>query len=192
MILTLLGTIFSSTLAGGATGLAGVGLQRFFDFLNRKADLQKTLADQAHQLKMREVDLSIMQQEWAGRLKVAEREGATAENVAATAAFKETLFTEPERYSDASRLTKNQMWWMVALDFIRGIIRPALTVYLCVLTTLVYVQARQLLSKEDLTVQEAMELTRTIVGTILYLTTTVTLWWFGTQNKQSQAKARGV
>jgi hypothetical protein len=66
----------------------------------------------------------------------------------------------------------------------RGIVRPALTVYLCVLTTYVWLQVHQVLDKQPLSGSEALQIWQLIVGTILYLTTTCVLWWFGTRNKQ--------
>jgi len=76
----------------------------------------------------------------------------------------------------------------VIIDFIRGIVRPGLTVYLCALTTMIYVQARELLGKEDMTLASAIELEKLIVQTILYLTTTCILWWFGTRNSAPQPR----
>jgi hypothetical protein len=74
----------------------------------------------------------------------------------------------------------------VLVDALRGIVRPGLTVYLCAITTLIYSDAQLLLNKaQGMTATEALDLTKMVVGTVLYLTTTCVLWWFGTRNKQS-------
>ena len=74
------------------------------------------------------------------------------------------------------------------LDFARGIVRPALTIYLCALTTYIWWQVRQLIDKEDLDPAEVLEVWKMVVNTILYLTTTCILWWFGTRNKGQAPK----
>ena len=81
---------------------------------------------------------------------------------------------------------------MIVMDVIRGVIRPGLTVYLCVLTTIVYFQAVRLLLSVgiQMDVSRAMKLTELVVGTILYLTTTCVLWWFGTRNRQKPPKVK--
>lgn len=184
----LLGAAISSILAGGATGLFGVILQRFFDWLHVKEQAKLAKQDQDFKLAMRDKDAILMDKEWAGRLKVADREGQATENVAADNAFAQSLFKEPERYSLAATLTPSQQWVMIVLDFLRGIVRPALTVYLCALTTYVWWQVRQLIATEDLDAAAVLELWKFVVSTILYLTTTCILWWFGTRNKQEAPK----
>ena len=72
------------------------------------------------------------------------------------------------------------------LDVLRGVVRPGLTIYLCVLTTQIY---NELASQVGpLTADQRYETTKLIVGTILYLFTTVTLWWFGTRSSGKQPK----
>jgi hypothetical protein len=97
-------------------------------------------------------------------------------------------FKMDTRYSEGAAYTKGQAWGLVALDVVRGLVRPGLTVYLCVLTTMIYLQARELIGKEDLNPDQALALEGQIVNTILYLTTTCVLWWFGTRNKQKPPK----
>jgi hypothetical protein len=58
-------------------------------------------------------------------------------------------------------------------------------VYLCILTTLIYLLARNKVTAEDLTSTEALDLLKLIIGSILYLTTTCVLWWFGTRNART-------
>lgn len=184
----LLGGAISSIFAGGATGLFGVVLQRLFDWLHVKEQAKLSAQDNAFKLAMRDKDAAISAQEWAGRLQVATKEGEAAENVSANQAFAQSLLKEPERYTNAATLTPMQQWAMVLLDFFRGIVRPALTVYLCALTTYIWWQVRQLLAKEDLDPTEVLAVWKLVVSTILYLTTTCILWWFGTRNKQAQPK----
>lgn len=179
MLLSIIGSIF----AGGATGLLGVVFQRAFDWLHEREVLKQKQSDQQFELEKRKIDIQITQAEWAGRTRIAETEAGAAKDVAESQAFATSLLKEPERYSDAGKLTWGQNWILVLLDFFRGSIRPLLTVYLCALTTYIWWQVRQLMDKEDLDPAEVLEVWKMVVNTILYLTTTCILWWFGTRNK---------
>lgn len=180
-------SIVTNVLSGGVTGLAGAGIQLFAQYKMKQLDMQLEAQRGSQELEKRKVDLEITKEENAGRFKIAEKEGETAQSVAETEAFGKSLFHEPDRYS-STEVTKNQMWWLVLLDFIRGITRPALTIYLCALTTYIWWQVRQLIATEDLSGDSVLEIWKLVVNTILYLTTTVVLWWFGVRNKQSQPK----
>lgn len=188
-MLSIVSSILGSVLSGGATGLLGAGLQRFFDWLNVKANLQRDQMRYDHELAMRDKDAAIAVQEWAQRTKIAQTEGEAAKDVAATSAFSTTLLREPERYSNAGTLTTWQNWVMVILDFIRGVIRPGLTLYLCFLTSYIWLEVHNKLALEDLDTAQALQIWLLVVETILYLTTTVVLWWFGTRNQQSAPSA---
>lgn len=178
----------TSILAGGATGLLGMVFQRAFDgifqYFKAKQDLALFQAKSAHEIAMKDKDAAIMAQEWAARTKVATVEGDAKKDVAATEAFSKSLLTEPERYSSAAALTKNQNWWLVLLDVVRGSVRPLLTAYLCVLTSYIWWEVHSKLTLEDLETAQALEIWLQVVNTILYLTVTVILWWFGTRNQQ--------
>jgi hypothetical protein len=189
-MLTLLGTALSAILAGGATGLLGMALQRIFDWMKLKQDLALTKVKLDHELAMRDKDAAIMREEWAGRLKVAEAEGETQREVAESQAFQASLLREPERYSNVATLSHGQQWAMVILDALRGIIRPGLTLYLCALTTYIWLEVKSIIHAQQLDAAAAIGVWQDVVGTILYLFTTVTLWWFGTRNKTPQPKTR--
>lgn len=185
----MLASLLMSVVSGGATGLLGILFQRGFDFLHQRELNKQKAQDQAFEIEKRKIDIQVTQAEWSGRVKVAETEGATASDVAASNAFAASMFKEPERYSSGT-MTTGQNWVLVLLDFCRGIVRPALTVYLCALTTYIWWQVKQLLSVEDLEPTDVLEVWKLVVNTILYLTTTCILWWFGTRNKQEQPKLR--
>lgn len=187
-MIALLTSLFTSIISGGATGIIGVAVQRYFDLKNKSADVEAKRAQYAHELDMKNADAVIMAQEWASRTQIAEVEGESRTEVADAGAFAAS-FNDPPRFTTSATVTPTQSWAFVVLDFIRGIVRPALTTYLCVLTTLVYFHARSLI-KTDLSSGEALDLVKLIIGTILYLTTTCVLWWFGTRNKQPAPKVR--
>jgi hypothetical protein len=187
-MLEVIGTIFGSVLSGGATGLIGVALQRFADYKNKQLDIEAAKQKFDQDLALKQVDMQIMEKEWAGRVQVAQTEAEAAADAAASQAFAASYAMEPKRYSEGVSVGKAGGFLLVLLDLFRGVVRPALTVYLCVLTTMIYYQARELIANEDLDPEQALKIENLIVGTILYLTTTCVLWWFGTRNKQEQPK----
>lgn len=186
MDLSAIGSGALSILAGGVTGLLGGVVQKVYEYKTRSLEAEMQRDREAHEIALRRVDAEIMQQEYAARIRVAETEAAGKEAVADGEAFQASLTSEPVRYSDSSRLTPAQMWLMVALDAIRGIVRPALTLYLCGISTLVYLQARSLIGPgaAALSSEQAVELVRLTVDTLLYLTSTCVLWWFGSRSKE--------
>jgi hypothetical protein len=183
-MLEIVGTIFGSIFSGGATGLLGVIFQRFADYKNKQLDIQVEAQKQANAIAMKEVDAKIMAQEWAARLQVTQTEVEGRSDVASTEAFAKSYELEPKLYA-TGKLSNGQRWVMVCLDAVRGLVRPVLTIYLCILTTLVYWEAKTLMTPEA-GQAAAYELTKLIVGSILYLTTTCVLWWFGTRNSDKK------
>lgn len=195
-MLELFGTVFGAIFSGGATGIIGVIAQRYADYKNKQQDMALEAQRQANAIALKEVDAKIMAQEAAARLQVVSLEGENAARVATISAdaaeaqadataFAKSFEMEPKLYNSGN-LTNGQNWLMVLLDAFRGSVRPALTIYLCVLTTMIYIQAKDILGKEDLDVKQAMDLHDYIVHSIIYLTTTIVLWWFGTRNKNTK------
>lgn len=174
-MLSILGSLF----AGGATGLLGVGIQRFFDHKNKKLDIELNKQRFEHEKDLRQIDAEIMKSEWAGRFQVAESEGDSK-------AFTAALTSEPKRYSEGVEYTRKQGWMMVLLDLLRGIVRPGLTIYLCAITTIIYFEAVSLISGTVILPEQAYNMIDKIIATVLYLTTTCVLFWFGARNKSKQ------
>lgn len=172
--------LFTSILSGGMTGLFGVAVQRFADYKNKQLDIQILDSKQKHESNLRQLDAQIMEKEWAGRTRVSEVEAESRIEVADSLSFKES-FKEERIYSNQLKVSKKQSWLFVGLDFLRGIIRPGLTIYLCVITTLVYFQAQQMTT--GISHEQALEVVKMVISTILYLTTTCLLWWFGVRNR---------
>jgi hypothetical protein len=174
-------TIFSSIFTGGATGIIGVIAQRWADYKNRQLDIEMQKAKQDHEIQMRKADAEIMAQEWAARTRVAEVEAGAAMEVADSEAFAESYRMEPALYSASVKPSAGQAWMLVVLDFVRGSVRPILTLYLSIISTLVYIEAQK--HYGSITPAESYELMKNIIGTIMYLWVTIVLWWFGTRNK---------
>jgi hypothetical protein len=162
-----------SILGGGLTGVFGKVLERWFDFKFRKLDGEQQLA-------LRRADAEIMREEWAQRTKVAEVEAAASVQVEDSKAFAVSLDDGISKFYDG-RYTRRQAWLMVFLDFMRGFIRIGLTGYLCILTTLIYLQVSKLLNFQTILPSMAYDLINLIVQTVLYLTTMACGWQFGSR-----------
>lgn len=180
--------LLSSVLGGGITGLAGSIVTKVAEHKTKKLELEAADKKAAHEIAMRKVDAELMAQEWAGRTKVAATEAAGKEAVADAQAFAAS-FNEPARYSEGVKPTAGQGWALIILDLVRGVVRPALTIYLCAITTVIYLQARELAHGANIDPKDALAMVNHIVATILYLTVTVVCWWFGTRQKNAATKS---
>src|SRR5262245_41177853 len=130
-MLEIIGTIFGSVFSGGATGLIGVALQRFADYKNKQLDIQLTKQKFEQDIQLKQLDIQMMEKEWAGRVQVAQTEAEAAADAAASKAFEASYAMEPKRYSEGVPVGKVSGFLLVLLDLFRGVVRPALTVYLC-------------------------------------------------------------
>lgn len=177
--------LITSAFGGGLTGLIGGAVQKVFEYKTKKLEIEMNRERFAHDVAMKKVDAEIMAQEWAARTKVADIEATAKIEVADSAAFAESLKTEDKNYLDyLDKLNSKQDWFFVILEFVRGSIRPFLTVYLCGVTTLVYLKATKLLNADIILPGMAYDLLTNIINTVLYVTTTCVLWWFGTRNSE--------
>lgn len=184
-------SIVGSLFSGGLTGLLGIGLQGITSYFTKKQELAELKLKQDHDIEVIRANAEVMKEEWAQRTKLAEVEGATQVEVAAEGSFKESYSLEPKLFSvNVTAPSKIESFMLVLLDFIRGLIRPGLTIYLCVLTTLIYFEARDLIYKENLDTLQALDLTETVINTVLYLFVTCTLWYFGIRNNEKAPKIK--
>lgn len=190
-------TVFGSILSGGATGLVGVGLKMWGDYKNRQLDIQMERERRETEIARYKAAAEVAAQEWAGRTQVAKVEGEAKTETAAYEAFAKSFQMEPQRFADVGMLDKLPAWvqaicavLMFALDWVRGVTRPALAWYLAILTTLIFYEARQILDAADggLDTEAAERLVFLIVNTILYLFTTTVTWYFGVRNLQPPPK----
>ena len=160
MVEGLLGGI-GAILTGGATGLLGTiatGLMSHFERAQRH-----------HQeVELRRLDLEITRGEQAAAERIAAIDAESRESEAAWSAF------EASHHGAAVRWSQGDSAWLVAVDVVRGLIRPILTVGFLALAAVIYFHL-PMIPPADVGVR--------LIDTILYLATTTTLWWFGTRPK---------
>lgn len=180
-------SLITSAFGGGLTGLIGGAVQKVFEYKTKKLEIEMNRERFAHDVAMKKVDAEIMAQEWAARTKVADIEATAKIEVADSAAFAESIKSDDKNYLDyLDKLNNAQDWLFVILEFIRGSIRPFLTVYLCGVTTLIYLKATKLMNADIILPGMAYDLLTCIINTVLYVTTTCILWWFGTRNSEKR------
>lgn len=182
-MLTLLGTLISGVLSGGATGLLGVLLQRWFDLRSKAQDLEilKLQHEQALALARIESERAAIRADAdmyaADRAAEAREAAADAQALAASYGADRATYLDPA----AQRRSAFARAGFALVDIVRGLIRPILTAYLVVLCTWMFLWARELAGEQPLTPADALNIIGQIIATILYLTTACVLWWFGSR-----------
>jgi hypothetical protein len=172
-----------SVLSGGATGLIGTAIQSVYQYQTRKLDIDLEKQKGLNEIEQRKLDIEQTKQEWASRTQIAQITTAGEVDKADAETLAASYQLEPQQYSEKSLLTHGQEWVMVLLDALRAIIRPGLTIYLCILVSLIYFETRGLIDTQQ---QNSFALLEKLVNTILYIFTTCTLWYFGSRNKSKQ------
>lgn len=180
--------IISSVLGGGATGLLGAALSRYFDYKSKQLDKEFQKDKFEYDLQLKHADARILELEWQSRERIAITEADSRIDAADTQAFQAALTSEPKMFANPSKLTRAQNSWMVFVDGVRGLIRPGLTLYLCGISTAVYMQAGSIIKNQPITIEQSVDIYNQISSTILYLTTCCVLFWFGSRAKQYKGK----
>lgn len=192
-LLSVVGDLAGSVLSGGVTSLIGVGMKSYFDFKNKKLDFEQAIA-------LKREDAAIMKLEWEGRGKVAVIEGETAQEVAASAAFAKSYDLEPKSYVTDMKPPTGKFGRPIAaivymllgmLDFVKGIIRPGMALYLSVFATMIAASVKTELRSHPITDDQAYTIAMQVVSTTLYLWTTCVLWYFGARNNAAQPSHKG-
>lgn len=162
-----IGEYLSSILAGGATGLLGTGISRIFSFFENKQKFghQIELLRIGRETAREEAEYRLKEAEVAGKIKLSqiEEEGRAASEVSANEALGKSYLEAGTRWSSGENK------WLIFVDVLRGVTRPALTLLLCVTAFVMWARTQN----PDLETQ--------IVMTFLYLNTASVLWWFGSR-----------
>lgn len=178
--------IITSVLSGGATGLIGAAIARYSDYKTKQLDIEVQRMKLENEIQLRHIDERIIEKELSSKERIVISESEARVDVEDSKAFRSAIESEPKIYHNPSKLTRAQNAWMVLVDGVRGLIRPGLTLYLCGITTAVYMQAGSIIKKQPIPIEQSVEIYTQISSTILYLTTTCVLFWFGIRTKNSK------
>ncbi len=157
----------TSIISGGATGILGSALSRVFGFFENKQKFK-------HDLELLRINGELQEKESAARLKEIQLQGdMTVRNAEVQGEINMELSANEmlgKSYTEAgTRWSSGDSKYLIMVDVVRGMTRPLLTITLCLMAFTIW------LSTKDL------KLETQIVMTLLYLTTTSVLWWFGTR-----------
>jgi len=115
---------------------------------------------------------------------VAKTEANAKMEIAATEALAQSYQADKAAYiPEGTKLGPFSTFMLVIVDFTRGLIRPALTIYLCILATFIYIQSKEMAQGMD--VAKAGIIVETCINSLLYLTATSVTWWFGSRPKKN-------
>jgi len=173
-MLDFLGDALGAIMSGGLTGIIGSGISIF-----GKIKMQKLTNN--HEVAMGK----LKQDDMRLQMEIITEQTKAAINVSEMQAFTESQRNDSASYSKGQELSGGQKWLMVVVDFLRGMIRPSMTIYMTVLTTMIYVKLMDMLGglEDVIDTATALGMVNQVILVILYITTTTILWWFGTRQK---------
>ena len=159
--------MLETLLSGAVTGFLGSIVNNIYAYKSKKLDIELNNQKFAHEVRLVEIK-------------------ATAQvEIEDSKAFKEAVASEPKKFYEGIEYTPFQRSLMIWLDFVRGAVRPVLTFYLCILTTILYYKAEALLDTDFLLPTMAFDLVNQIVQTVLYLAVTAVCFWFGSRGTKA-------
>jgi len=173
-------------IAGVITGLVGTIAT---SWLNLKSQKEKN----KHELSMVEVQTKAMIAEANANIRITEAEVAGEVERLEAQAYSESIEQGNKQALDNKTLERlfNSPWTMPFgvilavllgfVDFLKHLMRPALTGYLVVVASWLTFEATKIMqAKQDLlSASMATEIFTDMVNVIFYLTVSVVTWWFG-------------
>jgi hypothetical protein len=184
----------TSLLGGGLTGLVGSCITAFTNYKTAKINNEFTI---------KKIELEIKKgiTEAESKMKISETETAGAVQLAQEEAYKlsqkvgnEKSFSERwiDKLFDATGWIKYISvpsaviiaMAFALVDFLRGLMRPALTIYMTIMATIVTSMAWNLLEKQHalLPIIDAVAIYKNSINTITYLCISSFTWWFGSRS----------
>lgn len=186
--------ILSTVASGGATGLLGVLMKLFFDYKGKQQDLELVRVNNEHARLLAQMDVDkanraaaatekVAEEQAAAQVRSAEMDAQARDDEAAAKAYVASVEADRATYLDPKMQARSRFAriMMTIVDATRGLIRPVLTLYLVILATFMFSWATDIANRSGtgITPAAAGDLVKTIISTLLYLTTTCVVWWFG-------------
>jgi hypothetical protein len=186
------------TILGGVTGLVGNIVSSIFKYKNTKLEIEGIKLKNEHDLKMVEAETKAMIMEARANIKITQAQVEGAIEIEDSQSFMEAQkqgnkILLDNKWVDAL-LNVEGKWKIISVpiaslisilfgfvDFIRGLVRPALTIYLCGVTTWVTWMAWEIMKAHGvaLTAIQATTIFNDVTSIVTYLTVSCVTWWFG-------------
>lgn len=212
MITELISTAISSVLSGGATGLLGIIISKFFESRKQAQDLEVLKLNMQNAIDVRRIELeaqerlatrSAEEREAVASLDAVARETEAQErSLNASYAADRATYSMPSVQEIPPELLRGSRFartlavlssfsarvLLLLVDFTRGMIRPGMTIYTMYLLTclLLWVQLLFNTSKLVLDSDQVLNLVAQVVDTITYLSVSLATWWFGLRPASSK------
>lgn len=186
------------TIFGAATGLIGNVVSGIFKFKTAKLNLKSKKMDHEHELAMVQAETAAMIEEAKANIKItqAQVEGAVElkEMDAYIASQKEgNKAFLGQKWIEYLLKVEGKMRYITIpiagliavafgfVDFLRGLMRPTLTMYLTLVSSWITWKSYEILKalNADLTAQQATEIFSESTSIVIYLTVSCVTWWFG-------------
>jgi len=185
-------------LIGTLTGILGNAVGAWFKYKNAKLNLETAKMNNEHELQMISAKTNAMIAQAKANIKITQ---ATVEGeiekqntqVAIEAQKQGNQIAFNNKWIDG--LLKINGWWRIItlplasliamlfgiVDFIRGLVRPALTVYLCGVTSYITYMAWKIMNMNNLALTsiQATTIFNDVTSIVLYLTVSCITFWFG-------------
>ena len=187
------------TILGGVTGLIGNVVSGIFKYKNTKLEMERDVLQNSHELALIDAETKAMIEEAKANIKITQAQVEGAIEIEDSKAFMEaqkqgnkTLLDN--QWVNALLSVENNWAKLITVpiaslisilfgfvDFLRGIIRPILTVYLCGVTTWVTWMAWEIMQAHGvaLTAVQATVIFNDVTSIVTYLTVSCVTWWFG-------------
>jgi hypothetical protein len=187
------------TILGGVTGLLGNVVSGIFKYKNTKLEMERDVLQNSHELSMIDAETKAMIEEAKANIKITQAQVEGAIEIEDSKAFMEAQRQGNKLLLDnqwvTALLSVENKWAKIItvpiaslisilfgfVDFLRGIIRPVLTVYLCGVTTWVTWMAWEIMQAHGvaLTAVQATVIFNDVTSIVTYLTVSCVTWWFG-------------
>lgn len=180
------------TIFGAATGLIGNVITSIMQFKTQKLKNE-------HEQDMLRLETAAMRAEAEANIRISKAQIEGEVELADSAAYmtsmqlgNKSMFNE--KWVDTLFEVKGK-WRIITfplgcfaafmfglVDWLRGFMRPALTLYLTALTTAITWMAWDIMQKHGLgtlTAEQAMSIFNQVIAIVIYLTVSCVTWWFG-------------
>jgi hypothetical protein len=178
---SLIGNVASGGILGAVGGIAQGALQMWQAKQAADHEREMRVIDHAHEASRWSHDLEIAKFESEAKTKLAEIDSETKKSLADTQALADS-FTADKRTFATDEVVGKFPTLFALVDFVRGIIRPWITLYLdFVLTILCGWVTYEVIHyfPQVLTQGNTMaDVFKSLVEAIIFMSTTSTMWWF--------------
>jgi hypothetical protein len=172
------------TILGVVTGIAGNVVTSITNLKTQKLKNEQDLKMREYDIKERAQEATLQMAVDSNRLEGELEKLETDAYLQSMKIGNETLLTDAKLSalsSDGNWLSRILAFLMGLVDIFRSSVRPGLTAYLVVLTTLITMKSMAIITaKTDLlTTMQAQEIFGNVTNIVIYLTVSCVTWWFG-------------